>query len=663
MKSIKYITLFVAFSVILISNISYCQISKGGKPYSFTEIDLKDSVSTVKMPKVNVDSLLVVDAMDKDTEKPFRFGYAIDVDMDLKDSGTWDILEDGSKIWRLKIYSEEAYSINLIFDKFWLPKESEFFVYNEDKRIVLGAFTDDVSNNEYNKFATDVIQGNTVVLEYYEPANVRGGIINIDKVIHGYQNIFFENNHNNTDFNCHFDINCPEGNDWCVEKRAVSMILVNDNTALCTGCLVNNTSQDLTPYYLTAFHCADSDRNGILSQSEMNNTQTWVFRFKYWSPTCNQGHAPSNWVSTSGAVMRASYVTTDFALLELIKQPPSGFGVLYAGWDRTSSPPYSSTILHYPRGSMMKISFDFDPAVSSSWFETSADSHWKVILDKGTTEGGSSGAPLFNQEHKIVGQNHGGISGCPPVEKKYGRFDVSWTGGGTSATRLRDWLDPDNTGLTTIGATSSSIYLINRTLTGVNKFSALEKLHIEGEVNTNGFLCQPSNVPFTTEYGSNSTFVAKSITIYPGTEFKLGSNVVIETKSNIICNDNIVEGDYVYSFCNAQISMLATDNDILEQYHNESFIEYNDSQNDDNIIAHPNPNDGNLVVEFIKTEDSERIYFKSIIITNLSGRVVYRGTDIDENKNYIDISESPKGVYLMYIETNKRSFIKKIIVK
>src|SRR5699024_1539934 len=109
---------------------------------------------------------------------------------------------------------------------------------------------------------------------------------------------------------------------------------------------------------------------------------------------------------------------------------------------------------------------------------------------------------------------------------------------------------------------------------------------------------------------------------------------------------------------NAQISMLATDNEIIEQYHDESFREYNDSQNDDNIIAHPNPNDGNLVVEFIKTENSEPSYFKSIIVTDLSGRIVYRGIDIDENKNYIDISESPKGVYLMYIETNKKSFIK-----
>lgn len=146
MKSIKYITLLIIFSFILVDNIGYSQISKGGKPYSFIKTGLSDSISTVKMPKVNVDSLLAVEVMQKDTSRPFRFGYAIDVDMGLKNSGTWDTLSDNSKIWRLRIHSKGAYSINLIFDKFWLPQGAQFFVYNEDRSMILGAFTAEVSN-------------------------------------------------------------------------------------------------------------------------------------------------------------------------------------------------------------------------------------------------------------------------------------------------------------------------------------------------------------------------------------------------------------------------------------------------------------------------------------------------------------------------------------
>ncbi|MCA9297224.1 MAG: hypothetical protein KC983_11920, partial [Phycisphaerales bacterium] len=73
----------------------------------------------------------------------------------------------------------------------------------------------------------------------------------------------------------------------------------------------------------------------------------------------------------------------------------------------------------------------------------------------GTTEPGSSGSPLYNQDHQIIGQLHGGFAACGNDDSDwYGKFSVSWTGGGSSSTRLRDWLDPDSTGtlvLNTLG--------------------------------------------------------------------------------------------------------------------------------------------------------------------------------------------------------------------
>jgi V8-like Glu-specific endopeptidase len=105
----------------------------------------------------------------------------------------------------------------------------------------------------------------------------------------------------------------------------------------------------------------------------------------------------------------------------------------------------------------MKISFDNNSLISNSseieWIDGNGNiistspinTHWVVVFDNGTAEGGSSGSPLFNTNKRVIGQLHGGYSGCAPIEKDYGRFDKSWTGGGTNDTQLKYWLDPLNT--------------------------------------------------------------------------------------------------------------------------------------------------------------------------------------------------------------------------
>ena len=141
-------------------------------------------------------------------------------------------------------------------------------------------------------------------------------------------------------------------------------------------------------------------------------------------------------------------------------RPEASTGIQYAGWSRAIAPPTSGATIHHPKGDLMKISTYNAPAMNSialNWNfgclpftnTTPASTHWTVNLINGTTEGGSSGSPLFDQNMRVVGQLHGGENGCAPVTKHYGKFDQSWTGGETAQTRLRDWLDPNNTGAMT----------------------------------------------------------------------------------------------------------------------------------------------------------------------------------------------------------------------
>ena len=180
--------------------------------------------------------------------------------------------------------------------------------------MILGAFTPEVSNNPYNDFATDLLQGNTIVLEYYEPKSSDDGVININKVIHGYINTFGDGRGLGNSGKCNNDVICQQYINWINERRAVTMLLVNNNTAFCSGCLVNNTNQDFTPYILTANHCY-FDGN-----TQISNPGTSIFRFFYWRPNCTAGSTigtgtPTGWQSITGATLRARHGATDFALL------------------------------------------------------------------------------------------------------------------------------------------------------------------------------------------------------------------------------------------------------------------------------------------------------------------------------------------------------------
>lgn len=71
----------------------------------------------VKMPSIDVGVLKKEDKQEEGLGIPPRFGKDIDVNYTLSNSGKWEDVE-GGKLWKLEIFSENALSINLIFDDF-----------------------------------------------------------------------------------------------------------------------------------------------------------------------------------------------------------------------------------------------------------------------------------------------------------------------------------------------------------------------------------------------------------------------------------------------------------------------------------------------------------------------------------------------------------------
>lgn len=444
---IKLVAICAVFSVNLIST---AQIQgNGGIPKSIKTVT-SSQLKTVQFPEPDIEALRAEDAVN-DIEKtgPWRFGYNNDTWMNMENSGEWFDLANGGKVWMIRLNCQKALTVNLTFENLVIPEGNELYVYNEDKSFILGKFID---NHVYEgQLGTELIPGNVAIVEYYvAPENVAKPVsLMIDKVTHGYRTAqeFTEKAFGGSG-NCNMNVNCPDGAAWEDQKRGVVM-LVSGSNGFCTGSMINNTANDGKPYVLSANHCYGS--GGVAS---------WVFRFNWESATCSNPGSSPTFQSLSGAVLRSRRSPTDFLLVEITGglqggTVPASYNTYFSGWDNSGTPPTTTVGIHHPSGDIKKISFDDDPATAvQAMGSAEANSSWQVVWDRNTTtEGGSSGSPLFDQNHRIIGQLWGGSASCSQLTGPdyYGRVSMSWEPSGSNSTnQLKHWLDPSNSGATVL---------------------------------------------------------------------------------------------------------------------------------------------------------------------------------------------------------------------
>ena len=239
------------------------------------------------MPALDMNRIEQEDVQDEANGLPPRFGYPHEVSLNLENSGRWQELSNGDRLWQLTIRCPQALSINLLYDRFWLPEGGKFFIYTTDRKHSIGAFTS-VNNKgdreNVRRFATGLLYGDEVTLEYYQPRQVaEQAIISIAYVVQGYRYIELPNNMTTRGLGssggCHVYVNCTEGQNWQKEKNAVAMILIN-GIRCCTGSLVNNTAKDYRPLFLTANHCLNGAKAG-------ENLNYWIFWWHYEAPECS----------------------------------------------------------------------------------------------------------------------------------------------------------------------------------------------------------------------------------------------------------------------------------------------------------------------------------------------------------------------------------------
>ncbi len=446
-----------AFLMVLLPLLSIlpaiAQISSGGSPLK-SYIPFHET-EWINLEEVQVDELLLEDEWAALTgRKSQRIAREIPVNIRPETRGTWEEFPDGSLVWRAGIRGTGAKALGVVFNRYLLEQGVKVFLFDPTGKNVLGAYTSR-NNKPSAVLAISYFPGDELIIQMEVPPGVEDyGDLQVGAVRWAYLPVFEGKSTNDIYYgnseSCNVDINCPIGDDWQIVKNSVVRMI---NVQLCTGVLINNTRNEQKAYVYTAAHCVFLD----------NAYHSTVFYFNYESPTCN-GPDGSTAFTISGATLVSTGDTLenprdadslDFALLELTVVPPSSYKPYYAGWDLSSSPAQHTTAIHHPMGDVKKISVDNDPpqnnyhdSVLWRYPEFVPYSLWRIPKwDVGTTEGGSSGCPLFNQDQLLVGTLTGGPASCAsPRNDYFTRIDYTWDHYPEPERQLKYWLDPDNTG-------------------------------------------------------------------------------------------------------------------------------------------------------------------------------------------------------------------------
>lgn len=462
----KYSCLSSILTIVLVLGFgfnAYTQISHGGQPATVKFKITNENFPVFDYVAPDVERLL---AEDTETDKygiPMRFAESMQVKIVMIKDGNWMNMPDGSRICRLAISSENAQALLLYYEEFTIPEGGELFIYSADHWQVIGAFNN-LTNPNGGIFATEMIYGERLILEYVEPIGLKQDpeiiISEVGYVYRTAEKIFGIRGFGGSGA-CEVNVNCSEGLAWQDQKNAVCRMIVKQGSSSvwCTGSMVNNTREDGTPYLITADHCGP-----VATPDEMN---TWIYYFRYEGPDCENPTSDSAF--NSYTIVGASKVATaggagvksDFKLVKLNQNVPENYNPYFNGWSIKGITSPEGVTIHQPQGDIRKISTYDSPLISTNWGNTS-NTHWKVVWAEtenghGVTEGGSSGCPIYDSEGHMLGQLTGGDASCTNLTGPdyYGKFSYSWDKvGEADSLQLKPWLDPDNIGLEEIDGIS-----------------------------------------------------------------------------------------------------------------------------------------------------------------------------------------------------------------
>lgn len=355
-------------------------------------------------------------------------------------------IEGKEVVWSSRVRVADANAVRIYLENVQLPISSKIWVYNETGEV-LGPFDRDGINEKGGLWlpplpgSNQYVEIRTQLADLNRGASINFTIQRISEIVADLADPYLEQNFAMPQAwtDCSIDVSCEGGAPFNIDSFTTAvarLVYANDagGTYLCSGGLVNDTVDgSFIPYMLTANHCFDSE----------TEADSLVAYFDYRSSVCD-GSPPSlgSVPQVTGSDLLASDPVSDFTFVQLDSDPGAR---TYLGWTN-AAPADSQTIygIHHPAGEKSHYS-------TSSFLQTGPiecgglprpDFLYSAGLT-GSTAGGSSGSPVFNDTGQILGQLYGACHYTPWDDCDYPTYNRVDGAFATTYPHIQPWVNPD----------------------------------------------------------------------------------------------------------------------------------------------------------------------------------------------------------------------------
>lgn len=391
-------------------------ITKGDKPFGATTKRTTRSayfLPTSRLGRFDKDSALIATKRENEAYQSLRkmvFAHKQIVDIDIIKQGLHS-QEDGYDVWRYRITSRGAKSLNFYFTAFQLPEGGKLSVYATDNPgNFIGPFND-LNNNSHQTLPTELVYSDDVVIEVAAPIGNGTPQLRLGEVNHGIIQVLSEYSED-ARFSCSPQVSCFTD----IEDVARSVVLlIIDGRIMGTGTLLNNLKQDRTPYIYTAAHVLNLN---FTRKDHKVRAQKTVAIFNYASKICGVSIQPPVGQTLAGATLVEIDEGTDACLLKMNQTPPDTYNASYAGWDLRKEQTGPFRNIHHPKGVSKRMNLSNATKLEYTNFDDSRYPFKAKVFyqlprwEIGSTHFGSSGSPLLNDKKLVIGALTGGSSTC-----------------------------------------------------------------------------------------------------------------------------------------------------------------------------------------------------------------------------------------------------------